>query len=104
MNNHYVFRNNNASPKILEWTVPLIGSTDESLLDLTDSWHGWNLASFDVLYTLKMSHRFKKNSPHFTKTMKDILKLKSLGAVVFNDKWLNLREKETYKRRYFFFC
>ena len=74
-------------------------STDEELLNLTDSWKGWNLASLDVLYTLKMSHRFKKDSKHFSKTMKDIILMKNLGAEIFNDEWFKLREKETYVKK-----
>jgi len=34
----------------------------------------------DFLYMLKMSHRFKKNSPHFLKTMRDIQKFRAAGA------------------------
>lgn len=30
------------------------------------------IGSLDVLYMLKMSHRYKRNSPHFIKTMNDI--------------------------------
>jgi hypothetical protein len=31
---------------------------------------------------LKMSHRYKKNSPHFLKTMQDIRKMREAGAVI----------------------
>ena len=54
--------------------------------------------SLNVLYMLKMSHRFKKNSTHFLKTMDDIIKLKNLGCIIepeYND-FFKLREKETY--------
>lgn len=54
------------------------------------------IPSRDVLYTLKLSHRFKKNSPHFLKTMRDIQWFRSQGAKVFNVDWLKAREKETY--------
>lgn len=56
------------------------------------------VAPLDVLYLLKMSHRFKKNSPHFFKTMNDIHYMRSLGAkipVELEDVF-KLREKETY--------
>lgn len=56
------------------------------------------VAPVDVLYLLKMSHRFKKNSPHFFKTMNDIHFMRSLGAVIpaeLEDVF-KLREKETY--------
>lgn len=39
-------------------------------------------ASLDMLLFFKESHKYKKNSVHFLKTMQDILLLKSLGAVV----------------------
>lgn len=53
----------------------------------------------NVLYAIKMSHRFLKNSPHFLKTLKDISTLKAMGAnmddPVLYDIY-KLREKETY--------
>lgn len=54
------------------------------------------IPSLDMLYTLKMSHRFLKNSPHFAKTMMHIKQMRKLKAKIFNKKWLALREKETY--------
>lgn len=55
-------------------------------------------APLDVLYLLKMSHRYKKNSPHFHKTMSDIHFLRSIGAVIPLELKgvLKQREKETY--------
>lgn len=55
-------------------------------------------AVLDVLYTLKMSHRYLKNSPHFLKTMNDIILMRNAGAKIpnFLKEWLVLREKETY--------
>lgn len=56
------------------------------------------VAPVDVLYLLKMSHRYKKNSPHFFKTMNDIHFMRSLGAKIppeLEDVF-KLREKETY--------
>jgi hypothetical protein len=35
---------------------------------------------FSLLYTLKMSHRYLKDSPHFLKTMKDIRMARSYGG------------------------
>lgn len=56
------------------------------------------VAPVDVLYLLKMSHRYKKNSPHFFKTMNDIHFMRSLGAKipVELEAVFKLREKETY--------
>ena len=52
----------------------------------------------DLLYTLKMSHRFLKNSPHFLKTRNDILTLRKAGAQIPDEfrEFYNLRRKETY--------
>jgi hypothetical protein len=41
--------------------------------------------SLNVLYMLKMSHRYKKNSPHFLKTMRDIQKMRAAGAFIQSD-------------------
>lgn len=38
--------------------------------------------SLNVLYMLKMSHRYLKDSPHFLKTMKDIHLLRRHGCVI----------------------
>lgn len=54
--------------------------------------------SLNILYTLKMSHRFLKNSPHFYKTMKDIRWMREMGAKI-PDEYMGFfkrREKETY--------
>lgn len=50
----------------------------------------------DVLYTLKLSHRYLKDSPHFLKTMLDIRQLREAGCQVFDADWLKRREAETY--------
>lgn len=36
----------------------------------------------NILYMLKMTHRFKKNSPHFFKTMCDIWRMRAHGATI----------------------
>lgn len=41
--------------------------------------------SLDVLYMLKMSHRYLKDSPHFLKTMRDIQKMRELGCEITED-------------------
>ena len=55
------------------------------------------------LYLIKMCHRFKKNSPHFKKTMEDILFLRGvLGEVdcklwmEYNKTLVSKRESESY--------
>lgn len=54
--------------------------------------------SLNALYMLKMTHRYLKNSPHFKKTMADILLMRSKGATItkYWKKWYKKREKETY--------
>lgn len=52
----------------------------------------------NLLFTLKASHRFLKNSPHFWKTARDYHCLKAAGAVIVPEyqEFFSLREKETY--------
>lgn len=59
---------------------------------------GWWVPSLDVLYLLKMSHRFKKNSPHFLKTMRDIQMMRKMGCMIHDDhtEYFKGREKDTY--------
>lgn len=45
----------------------------------------WLWPSMNVLYTLKMSHRYLKDSPHFLKTMRDIQQMRKLGAFITED-------------------
>lgn len=54
--------------------------------------------SIDVLYMLKMSHRYLRNSPSFKKTMDDIKLMREFGAK-FDERymeWYDKRVKETY--------
>lgn len=54
--------------------------------------------SIDMLFTIKSSHKYLKNSPHFWKTLLDYHTLKSAGAKVRPEymTFLKMREKETY--------
>lgn len=56
------------------------------------------LPSLNVLYMLKMSHRYLKDSPHFLKTMQDIRKLRKRGAIIQDDHqaFYEQRMKDTY--------
>jgi hypothetical protein len=56
------------------------------------------VASKDWQYFLKMSHRYKKNSPHFMKTMRDIWVLRERGAKMpeGSEELFKEREKLTY--------
>lgn len=75
----------------VEVTVAEPGSTDEILVN---TYSGF--APLDVLYWLKMSHRFKKDSPHFEKTRNDILAMRNLGVEFHEPQWFKAREAETY--------
>lgn len=54
--------------------------------------------SLDMLFTIKSSHKYLKNSPHFWKTLLDYHVMKMAGATVRNEyrDFLKVREKETY--------
>ena len=85
---------------IVEWEIAWPGSLADALLISQVATEGTEyLASIDVLYTLKMSHRYLKDSPHFRKTMEDIHFLRNTGALIFDPEWLAARERETYERR-----
>lgn len=54
--------------------------------------------SIDMLFTIKASHKYLKNSPHFWKTLADYHILKRAGAKIrpeYQD-FFRMREKETY--------
>jgi len=44
--------------------------------------NGYVIPSVNLLYMLKMSHRYLRNSPHFIKTMRDIQMLRLFGAKI----------------------
>lgn len=73
---------------IIETEIAWPNSNSEKLLKLIENDpktifdHSGMIPSIDVLYMLKMSHRYLKNSPHFLKTMGDIHMLRELGAVI----------------------
>lgn len=56
------------------------------------------IPSLDLLFTIKKSHRYRKNSPHFWKNLVDYHLMKSVGCQVRPEygTFLKLREKETY--------
>jgi hypothetical protein len=68
-------------------------------LILTDNATTWDDAvnawvpSLNILYMLKMSHRFRKDSPHFLKTMQDIQAMRKVGA------FIKPEHMEFYKKR-----
>lgn len=56
------------------------------------------IPNLDLLFTLKASHRYLKNSPHFWKNATDYHKMKAVGAKVKPEykEFLKAREKATY--------
>ncbi len=81
--------------QIQEISIAWSGSTNAELLKM---YQGQRYADLDLLYTLKMSHRYLRNSPFFYKTMEDIGLLRDLGAQIpehLKD-WYARRCKETY--------
>ncbi len=56
------------------------------------------IPSLDMLFTIKTSHRYLRNSPHFWKTLIGWHMMKDAGAKVRPEyeAFLKLREKETY--------
>lgn len=94
--------------RIFEFEIAWAGTTGESLMKRVmssdrpmtppDFIPGFEIrcADLDELYTLKMSHRFRKNSPHFWKTRGDIMEMRKAGAKIFSESWFRHREIETY--------
>ena len=77
------------------------GSSAALLLDLLGSQGcgsvgGYVVPPLNLLYAVKLSHRYLKNSPHFAKTMLDIDYLRGLGCRVDHPEFLKQREAETY--------
>lgn len=60
------------------------------------------IPDLNTLYTLKLSHRFLKNSPHFLKTMQDIHQLRAAGAFIpeYLKPFFKNRCKETYSYKH----
>lgn len=54
--------------------------------------------NLNLLFTLKSSHKYLKNSPHFWKNAEDYHKMKQVGAEILPEymEFFKLREKETY--------
>lgn len=99
---------------VLEWEFAWPGTTAERLLTRDQTrrrGYAWlndgdimeggplDLPSLDELLSLKLSHRYLKDSPHFWKTMRDVRALRWAGATVHDPAWLKDRERETYARQ-----
>lgn len=81
-----------------EFEIAWDGSTGDEFLSLVKK----DGMSLNLLYHLKLSHRYLKNSPHFIKTMRDIQMMRKYGASYdqYFDGWFKRRESETLKRKH----
>jgi hypothetical protein len=94
----------NSDGLIIEASITWPDSMEERLYKFIESqsdniWvNGFTVPSLDVLYLLKMSHRYKKDSPVFKKTLDDILTLRKHGAKIRDEhmEFFKEREKDTY--------
>jgi hypothetical protein len=81
-----------------EWLFEYVKKSDCIREDIGDFTHHYT--PLYVCYALKMSHRFLKDSPHFRKTMDDILFLQgNLGKTEVHEdlkEWYRKRTAETY--------
>lgn len=86
------------SGSIAEQFIEMVKSDPNTVQQGFDGTNTWYTPSLNVLYMLKLSHRYLKNNPHFIKTMSDIHKMREMGAVFpeeYRD-WFKKREDETY--------
>lgn len=89
-----------------EFELAWEGTTAKEMLDWNRSDDGTKeqtVASNFDLFMLKMSHRYKRNSPHFLKTMSDIRYLREKNSGLKNmmndfSKWLP-EDQDWFKRR-----
>ena len=87
-----------------EFELVQSGTSSEMLVSLVDQDPTTMDTSFgkvpnlDLLFCIKSSHKYLKNSPHFWKTLADYHVMKRYGAKVRPEyeAFLKLREKETY--------
>jgi hypothetical protein len=72
---------------------------ENELAKLVDKKHNIWAVHPNVIFTLKKSHRFLKNSPHFLKTMRDYKYLRDVMNCSVPEclkDWLKIRAKSTY--------
>lgn len=100
--NKYVIKTNNG---IIEYEIAWPGSTGEEFMNMIVEgpekvllWNDYIVPNLDLLYTLKMSHRYLKNSPHFLKTMEHIHLMRNHGAKIRPEyqEWYKRRMDATY--------
>lgn len=84
-----------------EMEIARDGNNQQQLLEMLDVHKDVvEISDLELLYTLKMSHRHLKNSPHFHKTMRDIHAIRQqTGLFGIPEKykdWYDVRVKDTY--------
>lgn len=93
-----------SNDSLVDFSIPGKDTSSALLLDLlkedsnTIYFNGVMIPSLNVLFSLKYSHRFRKNDSNFWKTFFDYHSLKKIGCVIpeeYKD-FVTLREKETY--------
>jgi len=86
----------------IAWENSRAAKLSSFISEQTDNmiWRGLNavVPSLDILYLLKMSHRYLKDSPHFLKTMEDIHTMRKHGAKIRpeHQAFYEERMKDTY--------
>lgn len=84
-----------------EFYIAHDNNSTEQLMKYSNAW-GYDkdkCADLNILYAIKLSHRYLRNSPHFIKTRAHIRDMEAMGAKIVDpvlQKILDLREKETY--------
>lgn len=92
---HHIFEFEVAWPEsTAEWLVRLVDEDPDTEIVCSEE----RVPSLDLLYALKMSHRYLKDSPHFLKTMRDIHLMRAAGARIRDEhlEWYRARVAETY--------
>jgi hypothetical protein len=82
------------------WEGSVAAKLRDFIMAEPDTWDNrdTHYPSLDVLYMLKMSHRYLRNSPHFLKTMRHIQLMREHGAVIRkeHEAFYQDRMKDTY--------
>jgi hypothetical protein len=100
------------SGDIMEWEIAHSGSTGATFLEKAEGhlMESYELEmpgktntvlvpTMDWLFTIKSSHKYLKDSPHFDKTMRDYHVMKhDLKCQITDKDWHKAREKATYIR------
>lgn len=103
--NHLFMFPRNGNDAIFDIEIAWLDSVSDTLIDIVlnnglykMTEEGYYAVSPSVVLALKLSHKYKKNSRHFLKTMRDIQMLKGLGYKVPKclSEWLKDRKKWTY--------